>query len=359
MFDAHEMPAVPGEMPVQQSMPLPAPGPQSVHLLDRLNAVFKHRRLAGTAFVLVVAVMMIQTYSTVPMYETSARLQIEDEKSTNLSNLNENNAGINYQDPAEYKKTQFSILRSRGLGKRVVERLDLVHSSMFNGEGPRPRDPISLMREARGAASTWVRSLVSKPAAKSAAPEPVPDLNARQAGLIDAFIGGIDIKPEADTRLVYVTYRHSNPSSRQPANAVVEEFALQNLEFRVQNTQKLLEWVSAEVDKQGKILADNEGAMAAYRETNNAISLENKQNIVGPPAPRDRGGPRPACARPGCRARRSTTRSSPPIRARTRSTRWGRSEPTTASSRRRTRSRPRRATSPTWKARGSDRSTSR
>jgi polysaccharide biosynthesis transport protein len=281
MFDAHEMPVVPGELPVSHSMPLPAQGPQSVHLLDRLNAVFKHRRLAGTAFVFVVAVMMIQTYSTVPMYETSARLQIEDEKSTNLSNLNENNAGINYQDPTEYKKTQYSILRSRGLGKRVVRRLDLLHSSMFNGAAARPRDPISLLREARGAASTWVRSLVSKPV-KTAVPVAVPDENAQEAGLISAFIGGIDVKPETDTRLVYVIYRHSNPQfAAAAANAVVEEFAQQNLEFRVQNTQKLLEWVTAEVDKQGKILADNEGAMAAYRETNNAISLENKQNIVG------------------------------------------------------------------------------
>jgi capsular exopolysaccharide synthesis family protein len=281
MFDAQEMPAMPGDDPVSHSMPLPAPGPQSVHLLDRLNAVFKHRRLAGTAFVFVVAVMMIQTYSTVPMYETSARLQIEDEKSTNLSNLNENNAGINYQDPTEYRKTQYSILRSRGLGKRVVRRLDLAHSSMFNGAAARPRDPISLLRDARGAASTWVRSLVSKPT-KTAAPVALPDEDTQEAGLISAFIGGIDVRPEPDTRLVYVIYRHSNPQfAAAAANALVEEFAQQNLEFRVQNTQKLLEWVTTEVEKQGKTLANNEGAMAAYREANNAISLENKQNIVG------------------------------------------------------------------------------
>jgi succinoglycan biosynthesis transport protein ExoP len=281
MFDAQEMPAMPGDDPVSHSMPLPAPGPQSVHLLDRLNAVFKHRRLAGTAFVFVVAVMMIQTYSTVPMYETSARLQIEDEKSTNLSNLNENNAGINYQDPTEYRKTQYSILRSRGLGKRVVRRLDLAHSSMFNGAAARPRDPISLLRDARGAASTWVRSLVSKPT-KTAAPVAPPDEDTQEAGLISAFIGGIDVRPEPDTRLVYVIYRHSNPQfAAAAANALVEEFAQQNLEFRVQNTQKLLEWVTTEVEKQGKTLANNEGAMAAYREANNAISLENKQNIVG------------------------------------------------------------------------------
>ena len=40
-----------------------------MHVLDRLNAVFKHRRLAGVAFVLVVTTMMVQTYSTIPVFQ--------------------------------------------------------------------------------------------------------------------------------------------------------------------------------------------------------------------------------------------------------------------------------------------------
>src|SRR5215831_247517 len=164
MFDAQEMPAAgPGDMSLPQAAPFHQ-GPQSVHLLDRLNAIFRHRRIAGTAFALVVAVMMIQTYSTVPMYQTSARIQIEDEKVTNFSNLNPNAPTLFASDPGEYRKTQYSILRSRGLAKRVVESLGLSsHSSVFN-EDARPRDPISLLREARSSASAWVRSLVTKPA---------------------------------------------------------------------------------------------------------------------------------------------------------------------------------------------------
>src|SRR6476620_6811218 len=143
MFDAQELPvAAPGELSASQPVQLSAQ-PQSVHLLDRLNAVFKHRRLAGTAFVLVVAVMMIQSYSTVPMYETKARLLIEDEKTTNLSTLNAADTPILYQDPAEYKKTQFSILNSRGLAKRVVEKHGLAKAPVLTGQGAKPRDPLS------------------------------------------------------------------------------------------------------------------------------------------------------------------------------------------------------------------------
>src|SRR5215472_2286397 len=156
MFDTPETtPAVPADL--QANAAQYQQGPQPVHLLDRLNAVFKHRRLAGSAFALVVAVMMIQTYSTVPMYETSSRIQIEDEKVTNFSNLNPNAPTLFASDATEYRKTQYSILRSRGLAKRVLDSLALnSHSSVFN-EDTRPRDPISLLREARAGASTWLR----------------------------------------------------------------------------------------------------------------------------------------------------------------------------------------------------------
>ena len=89
------------------------------------------------------AVMMIQTYSTVPMYQTASRIQIEDEKVTNFSNLNPNAPTLFASDATEYRKTQYSILRSRGLAKRVLDSLALnAHSSVFN-EDAQPRDRIT------------------------------------------------------------------------------------------------------------------------------------------------------------------------------------------------------------------------
>src|SRR5215470_13166404 len=158
MFDTHEAPAT-GELGGAQPLQTPAGG-SSIHLLDRLNAVFKHRRLASSAFLIVVALMMIQTYSTTPIYQTQSRIQIDDEKTTNLSNLN--NTDLYWQDAAEYKKTQFQILRSRGLGERVVRRLGL-NAAAAAGEPPKAHDPISLLRDARVSITVWVRGLFAKP----------------------------------------------------------------------------------------------------------------------------------------------------------------------------------------------------
>ncbi len=136
MFDTQELRAgsLPGDnMP---AVPLPPTGSgQPIHLLDRLNAVFKHRRVAGTAFVLVVTAMMVQTYSTIPMYQTAARIQIEDERSTSVGNLGVNDPSY-WQESAPYYRTQEKILTSRELGRRVVLKLELQKHPDFNGNAP-------------------------------------------------------------------------------------------------------------------------------------------------------------------------------------------------------------------------------
>src|SRR5262245_23337843 len=136
MFDTQEASAPPGDLSGAHTLPGQSGG-ASVHLLDRLNAVFKHRRLAATAFLIVVALMMIQTYSTTPIFQTQSRIQIDDEKTTNLSTLN--NTDLYWQDAAEYKKTQFQILRSRGLGVRAVQKMGLLAPGATAMDPPKAR----------------------------------------------------------------------------------------------------------------------------------------------------------------------------------------------------------------------------
>src|SRR6187397_2463453 len=123
MFDAQDLPS--SSAGARDAHPSAPPGTsQPIHLLDRLNAIFRHRRLAGTAFVLVIAMMMLQTYSTIPVYQAQSRIQIQDERSQSIVPITSNDPTY-WSDAAEYYKTQYSILQSRALGKRVVERLKL------------------------------------------------------------------------------------------------------------------------------------------------------------------------------------------------------------------------------------------
>jgi polysaccharide biosynthesis transport protein len=278
MFDAQDMPAT-AAPDISAATPLPPGASQPIHLLDRLNAVFKHRRLAGTAFVLVIGMMMLQTYSTIPTFQAQARVQIQDERTTSVANITSNDPAF-WADAEQYYKTQYSILESRGLAKRVVERMNLAQHPDFSGAAPRPRDPLSVVRQARAAASLWVRSLVSKPP-DAAQPKPAPDEDERVSGLISAFLGGLDAVPETGTRLVTIIYRHHNPRfAADAANALAEEYTKQNLDLRLNTIQTSLKWIDSELARQEELLTKSEAALSQYRESNNAQSLDDKQNIV-------------------------------------------------------------------------------
>ena len=64
------------------------------------------------------------------------------------------------------------------------------------------------------------------------------------------------------------------------ADALVEEYVQYNFELRTDATRKSLQFLADEIAKQQKKVEDSERAMAQYRETNNALSLEDRQNTV-------------------------------------------------------------------------------
>jgi capsular exopolysaccharide synthesis family protein len=280
MFDVQDLQQTTGSTESSSSRPQSSSG-QQVHLLDRLSAVFRHRRIAGAAFAIVVGLMMVQTYSKIPLYRASAKVQIQDERTTAVSNLSANDP-IFWQDSEQFYNTQYSILRSRGLAKRVVQRLKLQNHPLFNGTAPQSRGPLSLIRETRQALGKSVRGLFSRGKAETPLEKPAVDESALEASLIGQFLGGVEIVPEKATRLVDVSYVSTSPEfAALAATTLAEEYAQQNIDLRLEAINKNLVFLTDEVLKQEKKVTEAEMAMSRYREEQNALSLDSRQNIVG------------------------------------------------------------------------------
>ena len=251
----------------------------SAHPLDRLAALFRHRRLAATAFTLVVVALMVKTYSTVPLYRTASQVLIQDERTTAVGNLNSNDPMF-WQESDQYYNTQYSILRSRGLAKRVVRRLNLQNHQLFDGSTPAGRGPLQLVREAKHALSSAARRVIAGspavPVERSAADE-----TALESALIGQFLSGLQIVPEKATRLVAIVYTSPGAEfAALAANTIAEEYAQQNLDLRLDAINKNLTWLGEEVRRQEAKVTAAEAAMTQYRESQNALSLEDRQNIV-------------------------------------------------------------------------------
>ena len=262
-----------------QAAPLPPLNVgQPAHLLDRLTAVFKHRRVAGTAFGLVVTAMMLQSYSTIPIYRTTARLEINDPRSISVQNIGIDDPRY-WEGTDTYNATQLQVLQSRDLARRVVHRLDLRNHPDFSGNKPRPRDPVTLVREARASASAWVRSLIAKPPPAAAKPQETSDSD---GPLISAFLGGLSATKERDAQIFNIDYTHTDADfAALAANAVAQEYVKLNIANRKQDTSLQLKFVEDELAKAQQRMLEADQKLIDYKKQFDAISLDGPaSNIV-------------------------------------------------------------------------------
>ena len=222
------------------SGPLVRTRPSEIHLRDRLSVFYRYRYVAGLTFLAVLAGVAFQTYSKTPLYRASARLLIdlEDERSLALEGVSTTTTASAYaQDPEPYFQTQYRILTGRDLGRRVVERMD------------------------RATGATSARAV--------------------NDGRANDFISHVSVEPVRASRLVDVVFVSPDRGlAAQSVNILAEEYVQQNYDLRRQNMERSLEWLSQELARQKKIVEASERAMAQYREDQNALSLEDRQNIV-------------------------------------------------------------------------------
>ena len=245
-----------------------------VHLLDRLAVLYRYRRLCATVFVLVTAAMIIQGYSNVKIFQAQARVLIEDERSTAVPGL-QSEQNTYYEDPEPYYQTQYKILKGRDLTRRVVRKLHLETVPEFNGTKQPPPTPLSLLSDLK----TRVMGYFRKPAPAAEAPKAAE--TADEAGMVGAFVGRVEVVPVRGSHLVDVTFVSEDPKFAADAvNALVDEYVNENLEIKLRSTQGMLDWLGTELASQQKRVEDSERALAEYREKENALSLDDKQNIV-------------------------------------------------------------------------------
>jgi polysaccharide biosynthesis transport protein len=243
----------------------------NVHLFDRLAIIIKHWKPAIGVAMLVITGMMYHTYTTVPLYRAQARIQIDEEHTTAQTDFRE--PSLVYTDPEPYYQTQYKILQGRDLALRAVKKLQLHKVPEFNGSGAKPPALTQAIIDIKTKVVGLVRGDATVPPRRSAPP------NENQQA--DAFLGRVQVAPVRGSRLVDVYFVSADSQfAARAVNVLAEEYVNQNLEFRLQNTDKTLEWLTEEVAKQQNVVQTSERMLAEYRENKNALSLEDRQNII-------------------------------------------------------------------------------
>jgi capsular exopolysaccharide synthesis family protein len=180
-----------------------------------------------------------------------------------------------WEDPEPYRQTQYRILTGRELARRVVLKLDLKSVPEFNGTAEPPVTP-----------ATYVDGLLRQVLAlvghgRQPEADPGPAATTDENAFVADFLSRVQVTPVQGSKLVDVAFRSTDASTAARAvNALVDEYVEQNLEVKLQGTRSMLEWLDGELTSQQRKVEQAEQALAEYRERENAMSLDERNNIV-------------------------------------------------------------------------------
>lgn len=272
--------AAPEQTPRLHSVPAATSVPMSadewtLRMGAYVRAVYKRRYVALAVFAAVVTVAAVRTLTATPIYEATARLLI-DAETPNVVSFQE---VVNEQESrTDYYQTQYRILQSRSLMRRVMDNLELwehPHFAAALGGAPLPS------RTGLQRIGDLVNGWLGRPKAVPTPTDMAGDETVAQAHAIDVLLSGLTIEPLRTSRLVDIRYSSSDPvlASSVP-NALVTEYIAQNLEYRFLASQQATTFLTDRLAEQRKQVQTAEEALQQYRERNDAISIEDRENIV-------------------------------------------------------------------------------
>jgi capsular exopolysaccharide synthesis family protein len=235
---------------------------ESPDLLAYWRIIRKRRWTILTVLAIVFVVTLIGTLKQKPVYRAKALLEIQKEN-PDVASLKELFELESVSDT--YLETQFRVLGSDSLARRVIAQLHLENLDEFNS--PKP---------------WWSFAAARKPAVEAslagAAPESDPD--ARQQVLLH-FQEALSIEPVKRSRLVAVSFEATEPErAAQVVNSLSANFIEQNLEARWEATQKATEWLSQQLLGLKSRLERSEGDLQKYARENGLLFLESEKGKV-------------------------------------------------------------------------------
>jgi polysaccharide biosynthesis transport protein len=250
----------------------------------------KYKRLIVTFFFGAIAATAIATLVMMPIYtaETTVLIEPNNPDIVNIKQvvLPESLALQDY----DYYKTQFQILKSRGLIAQVIQEQRLDKNPLFtNGLQRRGRIPELWNRwiarpigylesKATAAVKNLFNWLFVGQVARKSNEKSTTGVSPQ---LIDAYQGMLKIEPVAGTRLVKIAFSSADPDfAATVANAHAQAYIRQGLKLRSkvsEEAQKFLETKLAELRKR---VEASEAVLNQYRRGKGLLFLNDKEDIV-------------------------------------------------------------------------------
>ena len=158
----------------------------------------------------------------------------------------------------------------------MIQRPELASAAELRSEGSQAPSLIAAVRSIGTLLTDFPLFGKDVPVEPSA-----PDETDLESVLTNNFVSRVEVVPVRNTQLVDVSFVAADPELAATAvNALAEEYVQQNLDIRLDAVRKTLDWLGTEITRQQTVVEHSERALGDYRESQNALSLGDQQNIV-------------------------------------------------------------------------------
>ena len=245
--------------------PLPLQEEKEVHLRDYWKVIQKRKWIVIAFFLIVLIATTVGTFTMKPIYRGTATIQINKEN-PQIVDFKEIFA-VNTMD-LDYYQTQYKILESRTLARRVIQTLKLAEHPEFQRK---PETPFQ----------KWKSDLWASLSGFSGSPDQGASENGRETVLVNRFLTKLKIEPMRNSRLVKIHFDSNFPPlSTQASNSLAAAYIQQNLEARFVSTEQAKEWLTKQLeDLKAKVERADEN-LQEFGSMHDIISLDEKENVT-------------------------------------------------------------------------------
>jgi len=216
-------------------------------LRELLRILHKHRVMIATVVVVMAAVVTVVTYRIKPVYEASARIEINGE-TPDLSNLRE--LFLQMPSTEDYVQTQVRILQGDDLAMQTVRAMRLYENPEF---------------------------AVRRPGSN----ENAPFTSTEELRLIEAFHGHLTVGVVRSSRLVEVKFDSTAPKLAADAvNTLADLYVENNYRKKYESAMQASNWMAGQLRELKVKMEQSHEALIKYERDNQIFALDQGQNVT-------------------------------------------------------------------------------
>jgi len=245
----------------------------TIDLREYWRILVKRRWAVISVLTIILVATMLSTTLMIPVYRSTASIQITPPNSQILDFASFSSEGTGYLAQQQFYTTQYEILRSRDLIEAVVRNEGVEQHPELTGE-IRQRSLIGELRALPGA----IKRALNPPAGVDRSGQDADDLREREIRrAASALRGRLVVDPVRNSNLVRISISAFDPEfAARMANAVVEEYIRSTMTRRFDAGTQAREFLEDQLQEMRISLERADQALLDFAQRNQVADLEQR-----------------------------------------------------------------------------------